>query len=182
MDNAKKNTKYLGDLCKELNIKTECTAPNTPQQNGRVETRFVVLRQMVMASFTNARLSEAGRKQLWTEAVKTMNLMYNIMLHNGNQVTPYEEVMKETSSLYPYLKEFGRVCYAGKREKIQRKWQDKSIKCIMLGYAKNHSPDTYRLLNIKTKKIICSRDVTWDDWVRPRLSEVITIKEELKTN
>jgi hypothetical protein len=34
----------------------------------------------------------------------------------------------------------------------------------MVGYADDHSPDTYRMYNPDTKKVILSRDVRWADW------------------
>ncbi len=34
-------------------------------------------------------------------------------------------------------------------------------KCVMVGYAKDHAPDCYRFLNLESKKIVLSRDVTW---------------------
>jgi hypothetical protein len=36
----------------------------------------------------------------------------------------------------------------------------------MVGYAKNHSADTYRLYNPVTRSIVNNRDVTWLDWNR----------------
>ena len=36
----------------------------------------------------------------------------------------------------------------------------------MVGYAKSHSGDTYRMFNPATKRIILSRDVKWAEWKR----------------
>jgi hypothetical protein len=36
----------------------------------------------------------------------------------------------------------------------------------MVGYAKNHTGDTYRLYNVNSKSIFESRDVIWADWKR----------------
>ena len=43
---------------------------------------------------------------------------------------------------------------------------ERAIKCVMVGYARNHTGDTYRMYNPGTKRIILSRDVTWGDWNR----------------
>ena len=32
---------------------------------------------------------------------------------------------------------------------------------MFVGYAQNHAGDVYRMLDIKTKKVPVSRDVTW---------------------
>jgi hypothetical protein len=42
----------------------------------------------------------------------------------------------------------------------------KSYRAIMVGYAKNHSADTYRLYNPVISHIIVNQDVTWLDWNR----------------
>ena len=39
--------------------------------------------------------------------------------------------------------------------------QDRGIKCVMVGYASDHSSDTYEMLNWNTRRIMESRDVIW---------------------
>ena len=34
----------------------------------------------------------------------------------------------------------------------------------MVGYSEDHTPDTYRLYNPQTNKVIVSRDVSWASW------------------
>ena len=181
MDNARENVKHLSTLCANNNITMEYTAPYTPKQNGRVERRIAVLRQMAQAAMTSAKLSKAGRKLLWTECLNTMNTLYNLAPHPKREMIPYTAMMGETSKLYPHLKQFGRTCYVTKREKIQKKWEDKAEQCIFVGYAENHAPDTYRLLKTKTSKIILSRDIKWNDWSKPKAEEANPfINEDVK--
>ena len=40
----------------------------------------------------------------------------------------------------------------------------KKIKAIMVGYADNHTRDTYKLYKPETKRVIMTRDVKWADW------------------
>jgi len=47
------------------------------------------------------------------------------------------------------------------RSKIKGKLENKGMECIFVGYAENHTGDVYRLLNLKTDKIVLSRDVVW---------------------
>ena len=168
MDNAPENITHLTTFCSDNNIQMEFTAPNTPKQNGRVERRIAVLRQMAQAAMTSAKLSRAGRKLLWTECLNTMNTLYNLAPHPKRELIPYTAMMGETSKLYPHLKQFGRSCFVTKRGKIQKKWEDKSEPCIFVGYAEDHAPDTYRLLKTKTSRIILSRDVQWGEWNKPK--------------
>ena len=41
---------------------------------------------------------------------------------------------------------------------------DKNYKYIMVGYADNHTRDTYNLYNTDTKTFIMKRDVKWSEW------------------
>ena len=52
------------------------------------------------------------------------------------------------------------------REKLRGKMNDKARKCLMIGYAKHHPADTYRLYDPQTRKVILSRDVAWEEWKR----------------
>ena len=40
----------------------------------------------------------------------------------------------------------------------------KMYKAIMIGYADNHTRDTYTLYNTDIKRVIMTRDVNWEEW------------------
>ena len=48
-DNAGEHLKDMLALCEEFAMVLELTAPDTPQQNGVVERRFVILKQRALA-------------------------------------------------------------------------------------------------------------------------------------
>jgi len=48
---------------------------------------------------------------------------------------------------------------------------EKGIPVLMCGYAKNHGPGTYRVLNPKTNKIRITRDVNWGNFRSRQLDE-----------
>ncbi len=50
------------------------------------------------------------------------------------------------------------------RKQIKKKWANKSVKCVMVGYTDNHSGDTYRMYNPMTGCIRITRDVIWSEW------------------
>ena len=52
---------------KGRNIKFEFTAPNTPQQNGKVERKFSTLYGTVRATLNDANLKGEMRNRLWAE-------------------------------------------------------------------------------------------------------------------
>ena len=55
---------------------------------------------------------------------------------------------------------------------------DKTFKAIMVGYANNHTRDTYKLYNPETKRVIMTRDVKWDDWKNTNLVETLNMFRE----
>ena len=44
---------------------------------------------------------------------------------------------------------------------MRSKLDNSGKRCMFVGYADDHSGDAYRFLNIKTKRIIMSRDARW---------------------
>jgi len=51
--------------------------------------------------------------------------------------------------------------------KIKTKLAPKAIKCTMIGYARDHTGDTYRMYNPVTRRVIQTREIRWDDWTTP---------------
>ena len=59
------------------------------------------------------------------------------------------------------MKVFGCVAYAFINSEVCQKMDDKSEKCIFIGYS--HESKGYRLFNPKTSRLIISRDVMFDE-------------------
>ena len=165
-DNAGENVKALTKLCEQMGASIELTAPYTPQHNGVVERRFALLKQKAQAMMFAAGLNKDARELLWAEAAQCANDLENITSTTSSKTPAYELFTKEVSKLYPNLIQFGRIGYATIRMKIRGTWKEKSKKGIMVGYAKNHTGDTYRLYNANTKAVFESRDIIWADWKR----------------
>ena len=166
-DNAGEHLKEMLALCDEFAMVLELTAPDTPQQNGVVERRIVILKQRALAMMIAADLVKKIRELLWCEAVSCANDLENISASTVRDKFPIEMMKGTMSKLYPYFQPFGRVAYICIRKKFKATWKEKSVKHIMVGYAKNHSSDTYRFYNPKTNSISESRDVsTWAEWKR----------------
>jgi hypothetical protein len=70
-DNAGENHKLLHEVKRELTHcpKFEFTAPNTPQQNGRVERKFATLYGKVRSMLNAAKFPQTLRHALWAHAV-----------------------------------------------------------------------------------------------------------------
>ena len=60
---------------------------------------------------------------------------------------------------------FGRIAYVTIRDKLKAKLDARAKKCVFVGYAQDHSGDTYKFYNPATKQTIMSCDVhQWMEW------------------
>ena len=164
LDNAGEN-KSLNNLClKEgLGIKFEWTAPGTPQQNGKVERKFATLFGYARAMLNEAEVPLGTRKGLWAEAASTATHIHNICIRKNTSQTPYELVFDEYPRIIKDLKRFGEVGIVTFRKgKIGKsKLENKGRHCIFVGYALEAPFKTYKMFDLRTRKIIISRNVKW---------------------
>ena len=86
---------------------------------------------------------------------------------NRNNLSPDSMFGEINTRIAGHLIQFGRIGYVTDRTKIKGKMKPRSYKGIMIGYAEDHSPDTYILFNPRTRKTFRSRDVKWADFHRP---------------
>jgi hypothetical protein len=179
-DNAGEHMKDMLASCDEFAMVLELTAPNTPQMNGVVERRFVILKQRALAMMVSADLIKTVREKLWCEAVDCGNDLGNISASTVRGLFPGEMMTGQLSKLFPMLQPFRRIACVTIRKKFKAAWKEKSVKHIMVGCAKNHTADTCRMCNPTTKAISETRDVTlWAEWkkIDPK-SNVSTFNQE----
>ena len=55
---------------------------------------------------------------------------------------------------------------------------DKTFKAIMVGYANNHTRDTYKLYNPETKRVVMTRGVKWAYWKYTDPTETLKMLRE----
>jgi len=176
-DNAGENKTAVELLQEKVGgIIPEYTAPHTPQQNGVVERRFPTLKMRALAMMKDANLTIEAKRKLWAEAAMMANILENITLNPKQTKTPFEIFTGRKLRLYGMMIEFGRIGYVKIPEK-QRNWEAKAVKCVMVGYAPDHTEDTYRLYNMDTGKIIQSRDVRWAEWEKMKPTDGVSIFE-----
>ena len=110
----------------------------------------------------------------WGEALMTCEIIKNCTSNSKNVKTPYERCKKVTPNLKGF-QNFGSICYSWIQS--ENKFKDKSIECRFLGYTKG-TKDCYRLLNIKTGRIINSRNVKFLDKFQDKLLTEFAISAE----
>ena len=96
----------------------------------------------------NAKINETDQKMLWSEAVHTRERIRDSMAPTGSTTSPFENFYGEKPNIVGSLLEFGRIRYITKQEKFKNQMTDKKFKVIMVGYAVNHTRDTYKLYNL----------------------------------
>jgi len=64
--------------------------------------------------------------------------------------------------LWPeHLVQFGQIGYIQIKCQVNKKWVEKSTKCIMAGYANDHSLDTYQIYDSMSGMVQLTHDVCW---------------------
>jgi hypothetical protein len=143
---------------KEQGIIHEFTNSYSPEQNGVAERLNRTLNDKARCMLENAKLP----KQFWAEAVRTANHIRNNSTCKpcGNK-TPMELWTDYTPNV-SYFKIFGCTAYANIPKAQQLgKYGARAVKTIFLGYPDDRKG--YRLWNPKTKRIVNSRDVKFDE-------------------
>ena len=141
-DNAGEHQTKLKKVCETYKVEMEYTAPHTPQMNGVVERRISVLLNGARAAMYAANLTDDARKKLWAEAVRYTEVVRCSMATSKNVTSSNEQFFGKKPHFLHYMREFSRVGYVTKREKILNKLEERAIKCIFVGYGSNHSGDT----------------------------------------
>ena len=150
-------SKEFFKYCKDAGIRRELTASFTPQQNGVAERKN---RSIVETS--RSMLKEKGLpKSFWAEAVSTSIYLLNRSPTKAvTEKTPYETWFGRKPNV-SHLKVFGSIAYAHIPFEKRQKLDEKSIKCIFVGYS--DETKGYRLYNPENKELIISRDVIFNE-------------------
>jgi len=145
------------DYCKENGIVHQLTMPQTPQQNGVSERKNRTIMNMVRYMLKEKNCP----KEFWGDAVVcAVYLLNRFTTKRLQKITP-KEAWSIKKPRVDHLRIFGSVAYAKIQEERRTKLEDKSQKCILLGYGENSHG--YKLYNLMTKKVIMSRDVKFDE-------------------
>lgn len=94
-------------------------------------------------------------KGFWAKAVATTVYDFNRTTSTTNrEKTPYELWYGKAPKI-DHLKVFGSISYACVPTELRRKFDDKSIKCIFVGYAK--IAKSYKLYDPISKRTVINR-------------------------
>ena len=163
-DNAGEN-RDLRNKCKEshdLNdITFEFTARESPQFNGKIERKFATMWNRARVNNLAAKLSSKLKKLLWAEACSTAIDVENFLVSSNHEDPSHREFFREDMPHMDQPHQFGEMAIMKSKRNYQGKLEDRGIPVLYLGRARDHAPDTHRLLNLQTKLVFQSRDVIW---------------------
>jgi hypothetical protein len=144
--------------CAEKGIRHELSVPETPQQNGVVERRNQTLFHMVRSLLTWAQANQ----QWWGEALLYAAHTVNHWPLKANRgMTPLEKWCGRKPDI-DQLHTFGCRAYVRYQDsEVKSKLQPRGRSCMFLGAA--DVSKGFRLYDPSSKKIIISRDVTFED-------------------
>jgi len=162
----------LKDFYSAKGIVHQTTAPYTPEQNGKAERLNRTLMERVRAMLQDAKLPNS----LWAEAVTTANYIRNRSPVCGDSKTPKELFYGDKPDV-SNMKTFGARAYVHIPKAQRQKLDPVSIKGIMVGYAADSK--AYRFMLDDTKKIIISRDVTFEESIGVPKDEDKTQEDKL---
>lgn len=133
----------------------ECTAPYTPQQNGRAEREL----RTIMESARSMLYAKDVPLNLWAEAVSCAVYLLNRSSSSQTvDISPYEMWHNQKPNL-SHVRIFGSIGYVHIPKERRKKLDKKSTKMILVGYEQ----ENYRMYNQHTKSIVVSRDVKFDE-------------------
>ncbi|KAE8707872.1 hypothetical protein F3Y22_tig00110372pilonHSYRG00231 [Hibiscus syriacus] len=143
------------DVCHEYGIVRHFTVRHTPQQNGVAERMNRTLLEKVRCMLSNAGLGKA----FWAEAVIYAGQLINRLPSSAiGGKTPLEVWSGKPATDYDSLHVFGSTAYYHVKES---KLDPREKKALFMGIT--HGVKGFRLWCLDTKKVICSRDVTFDE-------------------
>ena len=147
----------MNRFCRHKMIKQEFTVPHNPEQNGMAERLNRTLIEMTRCMLSDAKMD----KVYWCEAMMTAGDIRNVLPSASSpKASPFELVFKRKPRI-ELMRVFGSVCYAHIARAKRSKLDDSGVRCLLLGYSKQHK--AYRLLNAGTGAIVISRSVTFTD-------------------
>ena len=134
----------FADFCSQHGIIHQTIAPYSPQQNGVVERKNRILKEMM-----NALLLSFGLPQnLWGETILSVNYILNRIPHKKTNKSPYE-LWKGRRPSYKYLKVWGCLVKVAVPIPKKVKLGPKTVDFVFIGYA--HNSSTYRFLIHKSE-------------------------------
>ena len=115
------------------------------------------------AMLIQAGINAKEKGEFWCEVISTATNLDNIMVRPYGTKPPFTMFYNKDMKYMKHLRSFGEMAVVAIHEgkKMRSKLDNRGKTCMFVGYADDHAEDVYRFLNVKTKRIILSRDARW---------------------
>ncbi|CAB0040793.1 unnamed protein product [Trichogramma brassicae] len=144
-------------MLEEKGIQLEATAPYTPEQNGQAERDNRTIVEMARSMMIRSGVPDF----LWAEAVNaSVYILNRLPTSKENNSTPFEAWWRKKPDL-SHMKVFGTLAYAHIPKQFRKKFDGASEKTWLVGYEGDSS--NYRLYKPSSRRVIVSRNVTFDE-------------------
>jgi transposase InsO family protein len=145
------------EFLEEEGIKHEFSAPYTPQQNGVVESKNMMLIDMARTMLGEFKTPE----RFWSKAMNTAcHAINRLYLHRLLKKTSYELLTGNKPNV-SYFRVFESKCYILVKKGRHSKFASKVVEGFLLGYASN--TNAYRIFNKSSGLVELSSDVVFDE-------------------
>jgi hypothetical protein len=150
------NSKF-GEFYLSYGIQYEFSSPITPQQNGVVERKNMVIQEMARVMIHSKNLAQ----HFWGEAINTTcHIINRVYLRLETNKTPYE-IWRGKKLTVKYFRTFGSKYYILRDKENLGKFDPKSDEGIFLGYSTDSH--AYRVFNKRTETVMKSINVIIED-------------------
>ena len=113
-------------------------------------------------TFIHAGLELEEAQKYWCEYANIFIKIENILSKMNESSCACKKLEGRMPSYSHNLRTFGEIAIVKDNGlKIKGKLKDRGMKAMFVGYADNHAGNVYRFVNLKTKRVILSRDITW---------------------
>jgi transposase InsO family protein len=141
----------------EEDIKHKFSAPYTPQQNGVVERKNMLLIDMARTMLGEYKTPE----RFWSEAMNTAcHAINRLYLHHLLKNTSYELLTGNKPNV-SYFRVFGSKCYILVKKGRHSKFAPKAVEGFLLGYGSNTK--AYRVFNKLSRLVEVSSGIVFDE-------------------
>ena len=135
------------DYCSNHGIKRQFSIARTPQKNGVVERKNMIVQEMARTMIMDSKLTDI----FWTQEVHTtVHIQNRVMLRNNTDKTPYE-IWKGRPTNVKHFRFFGSKCYIKREDGGMGKFDSCVDKGILVGYSSTRK--AYKCYNLRLNKL-----------------------------
>jgi hypothetical protein len=158
-------SKEFMDYCNNHGIKRQFSVARTPQQNGVVERKNMIVQEMARTMLMDSKLTNI----FWTHAVHTtIHIQNRVMLRKNIDKTPYE-LWKGRPTNVKHFIVFGSKCSIKREDERMGKFDSCVDKGVLVGYSSTRK--AYKCYNLRLNKVVKRINVTIDETDRPESKE-----------